>query len=337
MATVSRLGRWLGLTLFLTGASTAAAVAMFDVKPRRPRPTLDEALRREIASTLQPRLLGHVEALAGRIGERHLGRPAALAAAAAYVGDALAAAGLAVREEPVEAGGRWAANLVADLAGTTRREEWVLVGAHYDTVPGCPGADDNATGVAVLLELARALAGDRLARSVRLVAFVNEEPPYFQTAAMGSRVHARGARARGERIVAMLSLESLGYYRAEPGTQRYPFPLGLLYPDAGRFLAVVGNLRSRGLVRAFLDHFTAVTDFPVEGAATLSALPGVGWSDHWAFWQEGYPAIMLTDTAPYRYPAYHAPDDRADRLTPEPFARSAQGIIEAIRRLADSP
>ena len=151
---------------------------------------------------------------------------------------------------------------------------------------------------------------------------------------MGSRVHARNARQRGEAIVAMVSLETIGYYSDASGSQSYPFPFGLLYPSAGNFLAVVGNLPSRHLAIDFLRAFMVVSDFPVEGVATFEMLPGINWSDHWSFWKEGYPALMLTDTAPFRYPHYHAPEDIPDKLTPPAFARVGHGIIQAVRHLA---
>jgi hypothetical protein len=166
------------------------------------------------------------------------------------------------------------------------------------------------------------------------VAFVNEEPPYFLTEEMGSRVHARAARRRGERVVGMISLETIGYYSDRRGSQRYPPPFGRLYPDTGNFLAVVGNLASRPLVVEFMTRFMAATDFPVEGVATFEWVPGINWSDHWSFWSEGYPAIMLTDTAPFRYPEYHTPLDLPGQVTPHEFARAAYGIIQAIGRLA---
>jgi hypothetical protein len=307
---------------------------MFDLKPRGGRPVVTPSTRGEIEA-LRARLVRHVEVLSGEIGERNLFRPAALDAAARYLRQVWAAEGLSVREEPYEVAGQRCANFVVELGGASRVDEIVLVGAHYDSVVGSPGANDNATGVAVLLEASRVLSRAGSARTVRFVAFVNEEPPLFQTAGMGSRRHARDAKTRGDRIVAMLSLETLGFYSTAPSSQRYPFPLAALYPATGNFLGIVGNLASRALVKEILEHFMAVTDFPVEAAATFPWIPGVDWSDHWGFWQEGYPAVMVTDTAPYRYPEYHAPRDLLDRIVPGEFARAAHGIIETIRRLAD--
>jgi Zn-dependent M28 family amino/carboxypeptidase len=280
--------------------------------------------------------MAHVRTLGESIGERHLGRPQALQATADYIRTVWAGHGLSVSEERFEAGGQSVVNLIVEQKGTQRPEDIVLIGAHYDSAPGTPGANDNGTGVALLLEMARALTDVPASRTIRYVAFVNEEPPYFFSEQMGSRVHARGAGQRGERIVAMVSLETLGYYVSGDRTQRYPFPFGLFYPRTGNFLAVVGNLRSRGLVVEFLRHFMAASALPVEGAATFEWIPGINWSDHWSFWKEGYPAIMLTDTAPFRYPEYHGARDLPDRITAPEYARAAHGIIQAVRSLADA-
>ncbi len=320
----------------LAALTLAGYRMMIGVKPGVARPPVGESARAEIAA-LEGRLMDHVRMLASRIGERNLSRPLALRAAAEYIRDFWTGLGFVVAEEVFEVGGQRAVNLVAERKGAARPGAVVLAGAHYDSVVGSPGANDNATGIAVLLEMSRALKEEALSRTVRFVAFANEEPPYFRTEGMGSRVHARQARHRGDDIVAMLSLETLGYYSSVPGSQRYPYPFGAFYPAAGNFLAVVGNLSSRALVVDFLRHFMAATDFPVEGVATFEAVPGVNWSDHWAFWQEGYPAVMLTDTAPFRYPEYHGSDDLPERITGPDFARAAHGIIRAVGRLAAAP
>ena len=317
----------------LAGLAVAAHRTMIAVKPGVARPAMGDAARAEVAA-LEDRLMGHVRVLASRIGERNLGRPPALRAAADYIREVWGGQGFAVEEEVYRVGGLGVANLVVELRGASGPGGILLVGAHYDSAVGSPGADDNATGVALLLEMSRALRGAALPRTVRFVAFANEEPPYFMTEAMGSGVHARRARRRGDVIEAMLSLESLGYYASGPGTQRYPFPFGPFYPDAGDFLAVVGNLRSRGLVVEFLRHFMAASDFPVEGVAAPERVPGVNWSDHWPFWREGYRALMLTDTAPFRHPAYHTRGDVPEGINGAAFARGGYGIIQAVRRLA---
>jgi Zn-dependent M28 family amino/carboxypeptidase len=208
----------------------------------------------------------------------------------------------------------------------------IVVGAHYDTVPGSPGADDNASGVAVLLELAALLKNEKV--PVRFVAFANEEAPYFYGPEMGSWTWAKRARERGETIRAMFSLEMLGYYRDAPGSQRYPPPLGLFYPERADFIAFVGDLGARDLVRRSIESFRRHAQFPSEGVAAPSFIPGVTWSDHWSFRRHGYPAIMITDTAFNRYPHYHLPSDTPDKLDYERMARVTLALAEMLRELA---
>jgi hypothetical protein len=196
------------------------------------------------------RISEDIDVLAGTIGERNMWRLAALQRAAAYITERLESAGFtpAVQEYPVE--GARVQNIEAALAGSTDTAPSVIIGAHYDTVIGCPGANDNATGVAAMLELARRFAGQPHRRTVRFVAFVNEEPPFFQTAAMGSLVYAKEAKRRGDRIAAMLSLETIGYYSDRPNSQQYPVaPLALFYPNTGNFIAFVSNIGSVSYAR----------------------------------------------------------------------------------------
>lgn len=221
-------------------------------------------------------------------------------------------------------------NLVAERKGDA---EIVVVGAHYDSIPPTPGADDNASGVAILLELARACKETK--HTVRFVAFTNEEPYYFQTKDMGSLVYARRCRAAKEPIVAMLSLETLGYYKDQPGSQKYPFPLGLIYPSRGNFVGFVGNVASRGLTHRVIGSFRRQTQFPSQGAALPSFIPGVGWSDHWSFWKVGYPAVMVTDTAPFRNPHYHQTTDKPETLDFVRMARVTVGLRLVLRELVN--
>jgi Zn-dependent M28 family amino/carboxypeptidase len=283
---------------------------------------------------IRDNLKRHVEELAGRIGERNVWRPAALAAAAGYIRKALEAAGYAVNVQPFASRGLTVNNLEAVLPGQTAADVSIVAGAHYDSVVGTPGANDNASGVAALLELARLLAGTALPRTVRFVAFANEEAPFFYGDEMGSKRYADRARAQGERIAAMLSLETIGYYTEQPASQRYPFPFSLFYPDTGNFIGFVGDLSSWRLVRRAIGAFRASTAFPSEGVAAPRATKGVHWSDHWAFWQAGYPAIMVTDTALYRYPHYHAASDTPEKLDYAALARVTGGLAEVIRALA---
>lgn len=287
---------------------------------------------------LRRRLEQHVRALAGEIGERSSTTYPTVVRAAAYIESVLRSLGYAVLSQEFTARGRTYRNVEATLAGTAlTRNEVVLFGAHYDTAGDAPGADDNASGVAGVLELARVFAHTPQARTVRFVFFANEEPPWFPTADMGSRHYARAARARNDQIVAMLSIESIGYYDADKGSQRYPFPLNLAYPDVGDFIGFVSNLKSRGLLHRAIGAFREHARFPTQGAAAPAWVPGVWWSDHWSFWLEGYRAIMITDTAPYRYPFYHTPMDTPDKLDYGRTARVVDGLAHVIRVLSNAP
>jgi hypothetical protein len=247
-----------------------------------------------------------VDMLAGGIGERNVpGRAAQLEEAAAFIEGSMNAAGYRPASQRYGVGGYTCRNIEAEIRGIGPSNEVVIVGAHYDTVPGSPGADDNASGVAAMLALARKFAGTRQRRTLRFVAFANEEPPYFRTADMGSVVYAKKCRSRGDRVAAMISIESVGFYSSTPESQRYPAGLGLLYPSTGDFVAFVGNPLSRSLVHQAIGTFRGTGALRSIGAAVPSAIPGVGWSDHWSFWQQGYAGIEVTDTAPFRNPSYH--------------------------------
>lgn len=187
--------------------------------------------------------------------------------------------------------------------------------------------------MAVLLELSRRLAGSRPARTVQFVAFVNEEPPYFQTAEMGSYVYARERRRRGDRIAAMISIESVGYYTDAPSSQRLPAAMRPLFPDRGNFIAFAGDTGSGELVREALGAFRRAEALPSEGAAAFG--PGIDWSDHWSFRQAGYPAIQVTDTATFRNPHYHKAGDKPDTLDYDRMARFATGMMEVAAQSAN--
>jgi Peptidase family M28 len=226
------------------------------------------------------------------------------------------------------------ANVYLDFPGVGR-SPWLIIGAHYDSAPGgTPGANDNATGVAAALALARRFSTIRHALPVRFVLFANEEPPYFQTEAMGSMQHAAGCRRRNEQVRAMLSLETMGYYSDQPGSQLYPPPLDLLYPDRGNFIAFIGNLSARALVRDVIREFRRNATIPSEAASLPELLPGVGWSDHWSFSQYGYSALMATDTAVFRDPNYHETTDLMSNLDFDKLARVVSGLQRTLERLA---
>jgi len=287
--------------------------------------------------TLAQELHSHVQMLAGQIGERNVFHHDRLVMAADYIRATLAGAGYEVRLQPYEVGGKICENIEAEVRGEKRPDDIIVIGAHYDSVQGSPGANDNASGVAATLALARAFAEATPARTLRFVSFANEEPPLFQTKHMGSRVYAMRSRERGENIVLMLSLETIGYYSDEPGSQHLLFPLNLIYPSTGNFIAFVSNLENGFLVRQLVGSFRQQAQFPSEGGALWDLIPGVGWSDHWAFWKEGYPAVMVTDTAPFRYPAYHSHADKPEFVQYERMARVVSGLQAVIAEMANAP
>ncbi len=278
-----------------------------------------------------------VEQLAGAFADRNRFNPRVYELAGQMIFDRLLASGLEPRFEQVTRGRAYESrNIVAEIQGTTHPAEIIVVGAHYDTHPDTPGADDNASGVAGVLALAHRLASSTPDRTIRLVLFADEEPPQFMTDDMGSVFHATTSSQQSERIIAMLSLEMIGFFDDTPGSQHYPRPLDLCYPDTGDFIAVVGNLGSTGLVRRIVADWRDTTPFPCYGAALPSGISGVGWSDHWSFWQAGYPAVMLTDTSFFRNPNYHKPTDTPNTLDYERMARVIDGIEAVVRRLATS-
>lgn len=283
-------------------------------------------------SALAAILRRDVTKLAGDIGERNLHHPQALAAAAGYLRSELEQAGFTVQSQHFSVQGQNCENLEVLIAGA--QAETLVLGAHYDSVVGSPGANDNGSGSAVLLALARALAGSQPKLSLRLVWFVNEEPPYFQTDQMGSLVYARKLKQDQIPLKGMLSLETVGYYSDAPNSQHYPAPFNLFYPSTGNFIGFVANLESRPLLDELLASFRQQARLASEGVASPANISGIGWSDHWAFWQQGYPALMITDTAPFRYPYYHLATDTPDKLDYERMALLTAGLLETLSKLA---
>jgi Zn-dependent M28 family amino/carboxypeptidase len=291
-----------------------------------------------MSESLAARLEATVRHLSGEIGERHFRRAPALDVALSFIRDELGRAHVTATNHEFEASGRQFTNvevMVPARAGATQAG-CIVVGAHYDTVPGTPGADDNATGVAALLELARELAHQNFERSLRLVFFPNEEPPFYPDAGMGSAAYAAQLRRAGVDVHTMISLEMLGYYSERPHSQRYPPGLSLFYPNRGNFIGFVSNLRSRKRLSELKRAFVASCDFPCESLAAPEWTVVVGLSDHSSFWKEGYPGLMVTDTAFMRNPHYHQASDTADTLDFERFAQVTAGLVGAVKRLAST-
>jgi Zn-dependent M28 family amino/carboxypeptidase len=253
--------------------------------------------------------------------ERNERRRDAYARAADLIDESLAAAGCATS--------RYGGNVIGELRGAT--DEIVIVGAHYDSVEGSPGADDNASGVAAMLALARTAKPER---TLRFVAFANEEPPYFMSPAMGSWQYARRCRERREKIAAMLCLESLAYFSDAPHSQEYPEMLDGLFPDVANFIAFASNIASAKLLQRVIGTFRAHASVPAEGGAFLEDVPGVAWSDQWSFWQFAYEAVMVTDTAPFRNPNYHTARDTPETLDYVRFARVVEGLAAVVGELS---
>lgn len=281
----------------------------------------------------------HVDRLAGLIGPRYLQKPQTIQAAIGYIEGQWAAMGLANSRETYDALGDQATNLIVELPGTRRAHEIVLLGAHYDTVYSTPGADDNASAVAVLLEVGRLLREHRGMRTIRYVAFACEEPPYFNLDCMGSQYHARQARLRGDKILGMLCLEMVGYYCDSDNSQTIPplIPKWLhrFLPHRGNFLAAVGNMPSWKLCWRFRRGFKRGTrTMPLFSICLPEKVNEIRLSDNSSFWDQGYPALMLTDTSFLRNPNYHLASDTPDTLDYARMTQVTLGVAAALRLLA---
>jgi hypothetical protein len=288
-----------------------------------------------------------VRELAGPLAGRNQFRPRVLARCEDFLTAQLALTGATVTRQEYSSQGQRVANLEVELPGSSRRAEIVIIGAHYDAVELkpqfglCPAANDNGSGVASVIALAhraaaRASAGNPPQRTLRFTLWANEEPPFFWTEQMGSLVHARSCRARNENIVAMLTPETLGCYIHAEGSQRYPLqPLfEPFYPTKGNFIAFMGMFEAKDLITQSIAAFRKHAAFPSIGAGLPAIIPHVGASDHWSFWRMGYPALMITDTAPYRYNFYHTTEDVPENMNFPDFARVVAGLDHVVAKLA---
>lgn len=283
-------------------------------------------------------LYGHAEHLSVKIGSRSVYEDDKLTAAKEYIFSSLEAMGHTPMLQDYSYQDRIFSNIIVSIPGKTDPEEIVLIGAHYDTVAGTPGADDNASAVALLLEMCRLLKHEVPARTLRLVFFSLEEPPVFRTEFMGSAFHATAARKKQENITAMISLEMLGYYNDQKGGQSFPFPLmSLIYPTTPNFVAVVGNLSSRDLVNKIATSMRKTGGIGIETLATFSFVPGIDFSDHRSFWKMGYPAAMITDTAFYRNPNYHTEKDTIDTLDFARMSTLLHALVQMAKDLSQKP
>jgi hypothetical protein len=323
----------LSSALRITVAVAAILVLLWWFEMRMPGKTVSKAgplSPDEMA--LREELRADVQKLAGEIGERNMWHYAQLNAAANFIEDSFSRAGLRPQRDTYEIRGQVCHNIETEILGA--RPEIILIGAHYDSVFGSPGANDNGSGVAALLALARRFGRKTTQHTLRFVAFVNEEPPYFLSGEMGSDIYAGRCKRRGDQISAMISLETIGYFSDTPGSQTYPSPgLGIFYPKVGNFIGFVSNVHSRALLRRVIGLFRKHARIPSEGAALPAFIPGVSWSDQRSFWRYGYPGIMVTDTAPFRYPYYHSSTDTPDKLDYDRFTLVVSGMEKVIEDL----
>lgn len=280
------------------------------------------------------RIAEWVHYLARDIGPRPIGCPGKLASVARHLERTFEDLGYQVTLQPHLYQGNTYFNVIARPTGdTSGNTSLLVVGAHYDTVSRSPGADDNASGVAGLMEIARLMAASHCP-GLRLVAFCPEEPPVFRTPSMGSYVYAHHLKKKNALLKGMICLEMIGYFVDIPDSQRYPFPgMRWLYPESGNFIAMVGNLRSRKWTLQVKNAFIRGTDLPVEHLNGPSFVTGIDYSDHWSFNRFRYPAMMITDTAFYRSPHYHRFSDLPATLDFVRAAKVIDGLVKVLHEL----
>lgn len=278
---------------------------------------------------LSQRLREHVGTLSEKIGPRSVEQYENLNRAALYIEGQLRSIGYKIEEDRYPINDLEVRNIWVQTSEPTADQSILVIGAHYDSVgDNCPGANDNATGVAGNLELARALKSANLKQPIRFVFFVNEEPPYFASNQMGSYVHAKKLSESKVQALGMISLETIGYYSEKKDSQQFPIAaLSKIYPTTGNFVAFVGNLSAKDFLQQVLAVFRKVSTVPSEGISAPAMIEGIDWSDHWSFGEFGIPAFMITDTAPFRYPHYHLETDTPDKINFEKFSDLISSLI----------
>ena len=299
------------------------------------QPLLTRTQPRQTIAVDAMRLQTHVRELAEQLGPRDQTHPQNLDRVAAYIHDRLAESGGRVSEQPFTISGNTYRNVICSLGPVSN--ERIVVGAHYDSYHEYPAADDNASGAAGLIELARLLSGANLRLQVDLVAYTLEEPPYFGTPHMGSVMHAQSLRKDGISVKAMLSLEMIGYFSDAPDSQNFPVSLlRAFYPSQGNFIAVIGSVSEGGMTRRVKRAMIESSSLPVYSINAPRFVPGVDFSDHLSYWKEGYEALMITDTAFYRNHNYHTANDTAEKLDYRRMAMVVAGVYGAVLDLSSS-
>jgi len=282
---------------------------------------------------IKKNLIRTVDYLSAQIGQRCYKDLEQLSKTADYIEQALRSSGCETERQGFTYRGNAYCNILTEVKGTDAScDDILVIGAHYDSAEGTPGADDNASGVAGLLELARLTKQQPLKRTVLFVAFCLEEPPAYMTKHMGSYIHAKSLHDKSVKVHGMISLEMLGYYCVDKGCQYYPSSLfKLVYPNTGHFIAFVGNFSSRHFSGRVKTSFSAVSKVPVETLNGFSIIPGVDFSDHRNYWKFGYPAFMITDTAFYRNPNYHDSGDTPETLDYDRLTLLIEGLYRTFQ------
>lgn len=266
------------------------------------------------------------------IGDRNYQSYDNLTKTAHYIEKQFQNLGYEVKDQVYEINGQTFRNVIAEIPNNS--EEIMIVGAHYDSCFN-PGADDNASGIAGLIEIARLLKNQTLKTKVQFVAFVNEEPPFFQTEDMGSTVYVKDLKDKSVKVKGAIILEMIGYYSDKRNSQKYPLLLSLFYPNKANFIAFVGNYPSKKFYNELKSNFKKNSDFPISGILAPGFIPSLSFSDHWSFWEEGFPAVMITDTSFYRNKHYHLESDLPATLDYKRMALVVHGLASAIIEIAE--
>lgn len=284
---------------------------------------------------IQANLKRTVNFLSKEVGSRAYLQVDALNRTGDYIKSELSNYGYTVLEQPYEVEGHTYKNIFVEIKGGKPPEKVLIIGAHYDTVMGTPGADDNASGIAGLIELARLLSGRSFDKTIQLVAFTLEEPPFFRSRFMGSHIYAQNLKQRGIEVEGVICLEMIGYFTDAPESQLFPLPFfRWMYPTKGNFIIIVGNLHSRSFLNRVKSGFKKGTNLPVESLSAIPLVIGIDFSDHRSFWKLNYDAVMVTDTAFYRNPQYHGIGDTPETLDYERMAKVVSGLKSSIEELA---
>jgi hypothetical protein len=295
--------------------------------------TIEEKKNIDLAE-IQNELISDVKFLSETIGPRNFIYYDQLNLCREWIKNKWQTQGFEVTEQTFEMDGREYANLEVEVQGIKSPEEIIILSNQYDTLPDSPGANNNAGGVAVIFQLTKLLKDFVSDKTLRFVAFTNEEDPIFGTEQMGSYYYAQRSAEKNENIIIMLSLDAIGYYTNEPGSQRLPWPFSIFYPDNGNFLAFIGDFSSREYMEAVTKGFKKGSSFPIEAGVVPQWIEGASWSDHQSFWIFGYPAIMVTDTGGFRSPYHTTTADTMDKMDFEALARIVLGMYGVILEIA---